>query len=200
MSEAIQRYGECWHGHIPRANDNGDYVLYDAYLAAVAKLEAEHNKELARWQHDIYNYLCCVIGEPLYRIDGGACDSGDPLDFTLMEIKQCVEILKENADAEIAALREQLARMQAPEPADTYSMAQPSPLRYVPMVTAAGTGQHPAAQEPTFTLEQVRKVVQDEGDRISWQGFGAQESFADAVCALLAAGFRAELAKEASNG
>ena len=92
MSEAIQRYGRCWHGHIPRANDNGDYVLYDAYLAAVAKLEADHNKELARWQHDIYNYLCCVIGEPLYRIDGGACDSGDPLDFTLMEIRQCVEI------------------------------------------------------------------------------------------------------------
>ena len=42
MSKAIQRYGECWHGHIPRANDNGDYVLYDAYLAAVANLEAEN--------------------------------------------------------------------------------------------------------------------------------------------------------------
>jgi hypothetical protein len=52
-----------------------------------------------------------------------------------------------------------LERPAEPEPTDTYSMAQPSPLRYVPMVTAAGTVQQPAAQEPTFTLEQVRELL-----------------------------------------
>ena len=51
-----------------------------------------------------------------------------------------------------------LERPAGSEPADTYSMAQPSPLRYVPMVTAAGTVQQPAGPEPTFTLEQIEKV------------------------------------------
>ena len=40
----------------------------------------------------------------------------------------------------------QKARGAGSEPADTYSMAQPSPLRYVPMVTAAGTVQQPSVQ------------------------------------------------------
>ena len=124
MSEAIRRW-QPPEGILLQATQVGWFVSHSEHLAAVAKLEAEHNKELARWQHDIYNYLCCVIGEPLYRIDGGACDSGDPLDFTLMEIKQCVEILKENADAEIAALREQLARMQAPVSAFNAPPAKP---------------------------------------------------------------------------
>jgi len=79
-----------------------------------------------------------------------------------------------------------LERPAGSEPADTYSMAQPSPLRYVPMVTAAGTVQQPAGPEPTFTLEQIEKVrvailAQDhQGGPLRWL------EFAKDVCNRLA--------------
>ena len=40
-----------------------------------------------------------------------------------------------------------------------------------------------AAQEPRFTLAEIEAAIQAEGDRISWQGFGAETTFAKAVCA-----------------
>lgn len=46
------------------------------------------DKEQARWQEAI-NDLCCKLA-PEANIDGGGCDSGDPLDFSLAEIAQAV--------------------------------------------------------------------------------------------------------------
>ena len=39
------------------------------------------------------------------------------------------------------------------------------------------------AQEPRYTLDEIAAAIQAEGDRISWQGFGAETTFAKAVCA-----------------
>jgi hypothetical protein len=54
---------------------------------------------------------------------------------------------------------------------------------------AAFTHAYGVANRPaSYTLEQIRAVVQDEGfARISWQGVGAQKSFANAVCNRLTA-------------
>lgn len=46
------------------------------------------DKEQARWQEAIHAKLCKLT--PGATIDGGGCDSGDPLDFTLAEIGQGV--------------------------------------------------------------------------------------------------------------
>ncbi len=53
---------------------------------------AELEKEQVRWQKAIYELL---VKETDCTIDGGGCDSGDPLDFTLSEISQAIGILKE---------------------------------------------------------------------------------------------------------
>ena len=37
--------------------------------------------------------------------------------------------------------------------------------------------------EPRYTLDEIAAAIQAEGDRISWQGFGAETTFAKAVCA-----------------
>jgi hypothetical protein len=42
-----------------------------------------------------------------------------------------------------------------------------------------------AAREGYWKQEDVEKAIQDEGDRISWQGFGAETTFAKAVRARL---------------
>jgi hypothetical protein len=55
--------------------------------------------EAGRWQSAIYKLLISQAGE---SIDGGGCDSGDPLDFTLAEVSQALAILKDKADASLA--------------------------------------------------------------------------------------------------
>lgn len=44
------------------------------------------DEEMGRWQDEIYK-LCCSLA-PDAQIDGGGCDSGDPLDLTTDEIAQ----------------------------------------------------------------------------------------------------------------
>ncbi len=46
------------------------------------------DSELSRWQCAIRNLLCELTGDDGENIDGGGCDSGDPLDLTLTEIRQ----------------------------------------------------------------------------------------------------------------
>jgi hypothetical protein len=58
---------------------------------------------LGHWQDKIRGALCAVVPDP-HRIDGGGCDSGDPLDLTLAEVAQAVNQLTDRADEKIAAL------------------------------------------------------------------------------------------------
>jgi len=50
--------------------------------------QEEHEQELARWQEAIRELLIETSGAPDHLIDGSGCDSGDPLDLTLTEIRQ----------------------------------------------------------------------------------------------------------------
>ena len=61
----------------------------------------EIEKEQARWQQEIYK-LCCMAA-PGANIDGAGCDSGDPLDFSLSEIKQALNWLIDQKQKEKAA-------------------------------------------------------------------------------------------------
>jgi hypothetical protein len=53
-------------------------------------VEAAVEAEQARWQTAIYDYLTSICGD---SIDGGGCDSGDPLDFTMDEIRQAIGVI-----------------------------------------------------------------------------------------------------------
>ena len=49
-----------------------------------------------RWQKAIYEVCKEAVGPEHYsEIDGGGCDSGDALDFTLTEIRQALSFVKE---------------------------------------------------------------------------------------------------------
>lgn len=61
----------------------------DSHVCAV-------EKEQGRWQKAIYELLVKATDD---SIDGGGCDSGDPLDFTLAEISQALGILKEKSES-----------------------------------------------------------------------------------------------------
>lgn len=55
-----------------------------------AKLEAaekEHDGEMLRWQDAIRDLVIAESHAPDEKIDGGGCESGDPLDSTLAEIR-----------------------------------------------------------------------------------------------------------------
>ncbi|MGZ5527815.1 MAG: hypothetical protein ACXWJB_04005 [Limisphaerales bacterium] len=78
------------------AEDGGTIV------GAAAKLieqrdAATTEAEQARWQERIYHELCDIAAaaELNINIDGGGCDSGDPLDFTITEIRQVTNLLLE---------------------------------------------------------------------------------------------------------
>jgi hypothetical protein len=60
-------------------------------------------KEQGRWQVAIYDFLCRQSEYP-EAIDGGGCDSGDPLDFTLAEINQLIVQLKNDRNDAVARL------------------------------------------------------------------------------------------------
>lgn len=56
-----------------------------------------------RWQVAIYEACKKAVGPDAdYLIDGGGCDSGDALDFTLVEINQAFEFLREVGEAKHA--------------------------------------------------------------------------------------------------
>lgn len=63
------------------------------HAAAMQKREEDFREtfesaELGRWQKAIYDLIVKVVPDNL--IDGGECDSSDPLDFTLAEIGQAL--------------------------------------------------------------------------------------------------------------
>lgn len=58
----------------------------DRLAGEVEKKDAELEAEQGRWQDAIYKLVCGLAPEA--DIDGGGCDSGDPLDLTLDEIGQ----------------------------------------------------------------------------------------------------------------
>ena len=81
---------------------------------------------IGRWQDEIRNTICAVVPVP-DRIDGGACDSGDPLDLTLAEVAQGLTQLQEQIDEQKAtpptpAVQADPLRVQA-APADAVRIA-----------------------------------------------------------------------------
>lgn len=83
-----------------------------AYCANLATSEIEDTTaedEQARWQKAIYDLLCSETNSEC-NIDGGGCDSGDPLDFTLAEISQALAHFKNKLDL--------ISKPQADERAD----------------------------------------------------------------------------------
>lgn len=110
--QSVLGVGEVWtcslrFGHV------GDHIAYENHdiygeVLAVAKAAPEAKEdgipeepampkidlveqEVMRWQKAIYELCKKYAGD---SIDGGGCDSGDPLDFTLAEISQAFELLK----------------------------------------------------------------------------------------------------------
>jgi hypothetical protein len=76
-------------------------------------------------------------------------------------------------------------------------MPDPQPVPLVErMLVAFSQHRHKARQIDGMTaalnvaLDATEKEIQDEGDRISWQGFGAETTFAKAVRARLSAPVR----------
>lgn len=70
------------------------------------KLASDSDKEFLRLQDSIYAILRDEVSE---TIDGGGCDSGDPVEFTVEEVGQGIEMLKQrivDAEAALAALEE----------------------------------------------------------------------------------------------
>lgn len=84
-------------------------AYFDALEARIAQMEEgrqaeiEHAVDVAvgEFQSGIYNFLVKECGD---SIDGGGCDSGDPLDFTLSEISQALNIKAEAAEADVVSL------------------------------------------------------------------------------------------------
>ena len=64
-----------------------------------ANEEVRSGEEDGRWQQAIYDLIREATGADT-EIDGGGCDSGDPLDFTLDEISQGFNYLKNKHDQE----------------------------------------------------------------------------------------------------
>lgn len=64
-----------------------------ALLERLEELDGAAEAEQARWQVAIYEVLSAL--SPEAEIDGSGCDSGDPLDFTLSEIRQAIGAWKE---------------------------------------------------------------------------------------------------------
>lgn len=59
-----------------------------------------HPATEARWQKEIYELCKKAVGPGNdHLIDGGGCDSGDAIDFTLTEIKQAIGFWRDEADA-----------------------------------------------------------------------------------------------------
>ena len=83
-----------------------DIARAEAAEAMVKELESGVDTEQARWQ-DAIKALCDAFVPA--GVDGSACDSGDPLDLSLDEIRQAlahVEDRAESAEARVAALED----------------------------------------------------------------------------------------------
>lgn len=69
-------------------------------LAAEAERERAEENEQARWQAR-FEFL-----HREYGVDGGGCDSGDPLDFTEAEVRASLTLITDERDDALAAVRE----------------------------------------------------------------------------------------------
>lgn len=82
--------------------------------AAIAEREEASGNEQARWQEAIYARCCAAC--PSLNIDGGGCDSGDPLALTIAEIGQAINHWVDKlAEAEVwkEKLREEIDLLPA---------------------------------------------------------------------------------------
>ena len=83
----------------PGWDSHSKYVARWFWLLAAQSLPPQESAELVeitRWQNAIYALLQKAV--PDANVDGGGCDSGDPLDFTLSEISQALGYLKSERD------------------------------------------------------------------------------------------------------
>lgn len=100
------------------------YTLLLATEEAKQVAEKERDTEVTRWQTAIYEACkkaAVECGQPEHVIDGAGSDSGDPLDFTLLEIWQGMNCFRERAEAaesrasslkaELEQVKKKLARL-----------------------------------------------------------------------------------------
>lgn len=76
------------------AEAKGEIAVLQRNLAGAVDNEQE------RWQDALDNLFAQLV--PDADIDGGGCDSGDPLDFSISEISQAIQYVERKAEAELA--------------------------------------------------------------------------------------------------
>lgn len=111
--EYFKRYG-IW--------DEVEQYATSEVAALQARVDEAEGAEAGRWQDAIYELCKKVCREwniDEGMIDGGGCDSGDPLDLSLSEIKQAIDVVREaaveraeSAEARVAELERDSARLR----------------------------------------------------------------------------------------
>lgn len=98
----------CWQAIAPPAMIRAVAALpMEATIKELrASLAAAEENECARWQGR-FEFL-----HSDFDVDGGFCDSGDPLDFTESEVRQVISKLTDRAEAAEAKLAEALKQVQ----------------------------------------------------------------------------------------
>jgi len=76
----------------------------DAERARMDARDNDVDTEQARWQDAIYKLLLKRVSGT-NQIDGGGCESGDPLDLTLTEIAQAINLTEERTEQALTKLR-----------------------------------------------------------------------------------------------
>lgn len=122
---------------VQRGEEHTHYARFKREAASQARHDGQLEKEQGRWQDAIYKLLVKECGD---SIDGGGCDSGDPLDFTLSEVGQGLGILQE----QIAALEAEKA------PEFNAEVLQVAWLRYSKWF----------GEDPHGTLPQLRAMLE----------------------------------------
>lgn len=119
-ADELSRRGMCLNGKEQRelfvsianaANHALATTAGASLLAELARLRAEKEeaveKEQARWQDELDKLFAHLV--PDAQIDGGGCDSGDPMDFSMSEISQALVYVIDQRDAAIAQRDQALA-------------------------------------------------------------------------------------------
>jgi hypothetical protein len=99
-SESESEQGEAdaiLTGELFQASLHADYHDRMIKILAARRPESAEPDELTRWQDAIRGLVCILSGS--FDIDGGSCDSGDPLDFTLTEITEGFTVIQDKLDA-----------------------------------------------------------------------------------------------------
>lgn len=98
---------EIWREVVANARISKQEEQLRAQIKRADAAEKAIENEQTRWQGEIYKMCLNAVGRDEHTaIDGGGCDSGDPLDFTKTEISQAFAVLIEKYETLEARVRE----------------------------------------------------------------------------------------------